>query len=132
VAIDYFMVGTNDLAKSRKFYDAVLPKIGGAFETEYAGITVCYRLRDGKRIWLARPYDKNAAVPGNGSMLGFDAGSEEAVNAAYRAALDNGGSDEGEPGPRPLYGPQFYGGYVRDPDGNKMSFMIMRKAAGKS
>lgn len=48
------------------------------------------------------------------------------MNAAHSAALANGGSNEGDPGPRPMYGPEFYGAYVRDPDGNKMSFIFNR------
>ena len=52
----------------------------------------------------------------------------EAVKAAHAAALANGGSDEGAPGPRPLYGPDVYAAYARDPDGNKMSFITSVKA----
>jgi catechol 2,3-dioxygenase-like lactoylglutathione lyase family enzyme len=58
-------------------------------------------------------------------MPGFGVPSEAAVQAAHVAAMANGGSDEGAPGPRPDYGPDFYGAYVRDPDGNKMSFIVV-------
>jgi catechol 2,3-dioxygenase-like lactoylglutathione lyase family enzyme len=104
--------------------------MGGAIETSYPGHAYCYRLRDGGRIWIAPPYDKQAAMPANGTMIGFDAGSRAAVHGAHAAAMANGGTCEGAPGPRPNYGPDFHGAYARDPDGNKMSFVFDRPAAG--
>lgn len=126
MSIDYIMIGTNDLARARSFYDAVFPLIGGAIEHDYAGFTFCYAFRNATRAWVAGPNDKNAATPGNGNMPGFLCASEDEVNAAHAAALASGGMNEGDPGPRPMYGPEFYGGYVRDPDGNKMSFIFNR------
>lgn len=128
MSIHYIMIGSNDLARSRAFYDAVMAQIGGVIEADYPGFTFSYQLRDdGGRIWIALPFDKQSATPGNGLMVGFNAGSEAAVHSAHAAALANGGTNEGDPGPRPQYGPQFFGGYVRDPDGNKMSFMFDRE-----
>jgi catechol 2,3-dioxygenase-like lactoylglutathione lyase family enzyme len=124
MSIDYIMIGSNDLARSRKFYDAVMPHIGGAIAHDYEGMTFGYALDGGATVWIARPYDRTTAVPGNGSMPGFGCASKEAVDAAHAAALGAGGTNEGDPGPRPLYGPDFYGAYVRDPDGNKMSFVL--------
>jgi catechol 2,3-dioxygenase-like lactoylglutathione lyase family enzyme len=49
------------------------------------------------------------------------------VDAFYEAALANGGTDEGPPGPRPQYHPNYYGAYVRDPDGNKIQAVCHRK-----
>jgi catechol 2,3-dioxygenase-like lactoylglutathione lyase family enzyme len=124
MSIDYLMIGSNDLARSRRFYDAVMPHLGGRLAHDYPGMTFGYALASGTTVWVALPYDKQAATPANGSMPGFGFASNEAVDAAYAAALANGGTSEGEPGPRPMYGPHFYGGYVRDPDGNKMSFVL--------
>lgn len=126
MSIDYVMIGTNDLARSRAFYDAVFPTVGGTLDAEYEGITFCYKFRNGTRAWVARPYDQSEAVPGNGGMPGFLCDSEAEVNAAHAAALAHGGSSEGDPGPRPMYGPAFFGAYARDPDGNKMSFFFNR------
>jgi catechol 2,3-dioxygenase-like lactoylglutathione lyase family enzyme len=123
VAIHYLMIGSNDLARSRAFYDAVMPHLGGTIAHDYAGITFAYSVGNAL-VWISRPYDKGEATPANGSMSGFGCASRDAVDAAHAAALANGGSDEGAPGPRPLYGPDFYGGYVRDPDGNKMAFVL--------
>jgi catechol 2,3-dioxygenase-like lactoylglutathione lyase family enzyme len=129
MSLNYIMIGSNDLARSRSFYDAVMAEIGGTIDVDYPGYTFCYRFSDGGRVWIAPPNNKGTALPGNGLMPGFGVGSDAAVQAAHGAALANGGSDEGAPGPRPDYGPDFYGAYVRDPDGNKMSFIVV-KASG--
>jgi catechol 2,3-dioxygenase-like lactoylglutathione lyase family enzyme len=129
MSLNYIMIGSNDLARSRVFYDAVMAEIGGVIEADYPGHAFCYRFPDGGRAWVAPPHNKEGAAPGNGNMVGFGARSEAAVQAAHAAALANGGSNEGEPGPRPDYGPDFYGAYVRDPDGNKMSFIVAREPA---
>ena len=129
MAIDYIMIGSNDLERSRAFYDAVMPHLGGTIAHEYEGITFGYALGGGVTVWIARPNNQEAAIPGNGSMPGFGCASHAAVDAAHAAALANGGSSEGNPGPRPIYGPEFYGGYVRDPDGNKMSFVLAGTSA---
>lgn len=130
MSVDYVMIGTNDLARARIFYDAVFPCFGGEVEADYPGFTFCYRFRNGTRAWIAPPNDKGAAAPGNGNMPGFRCADEAEVQAAHAAALANGGSNEGDPGPRPLYGPEFYGAYARDPDGNKMSFICDRVVSG--
>jgi catechol 2,3-dioxygenase-like lactoylglutathione lyase family enzyme len=128
MSLNYVMVGTNDLAKSRSYFDAVMPLIGGKLEMDYAPYAVCYQLREG-RVWINRAHNGEPATVGNGNMVGLLCASEEEVQAAHAAAVANGGSDEGAPGPRPDYGPDFYGAYVRDPDGNKMSFVYFREAA---
>ena len=63
--------------------------------------------------------DRNATA-GNGSTVAFDAPSRAAVDAFHAAALEGGGTDEGAPGLRLLYHPNYYGAYVRDLDGNKL------------
>jgi catechol 2,3-dioxygenase-like lactoylglutathione lyase family enzyme len=130
MSIDYIMIGSNDLARSRIFYDAVMPHIGAKLVHDYEGITFGYETKGGATIWIAKPYDQQPAVPGNGSMPGFGCASEAAVQAAHAAALANGGTNEGDPGLRPRYGPGIYLGYVRDPDGNKMSFIFNGPAEG--
>jgi hypothetical protein len=61
--------------------------------------------------------------------VAFNATSEEMVRAFHRAALDAGGSDDGAPGPRPDYGPDYFGAFVRDPDGNKIEAVLVRLPA---
>jgi catechol 2,3-dioxygenase-like lactoylglutathione lyase family enzyme len=123
MSLDYIMLGTKDLAASRAFYDAVFPLVGATVDADYPGYGFCYLFRNGTRAWIAPPNDKGAPEPGNGIMPGFRCSNQDEVNGAYAAALANGGTDEGPPGPRPMYGPSFYGAYVRDPAGNKMSFI---------
>ncbi|MEM7438029.1 MAG: VOC family protein [Pseudomonadota bacterium] len=124
MSLDYLMLGSNDVPKARAFYDEVFPKIGGKLVAEHMPHAFCYKLRGGAYVWIAQPYDKGEAVPGNGGMLGLKCESKEQVDEAHKLCLTLGATDEGAPGPRPAYGPSFYGGYVRDLDGNKMSFVI--------
>jgi catechol 2,3-dioxygenase-like lactoylglutathione lyase family enzyme len=66
------------------------------------------------------PFDGRPAAPGNGAMVAFQASSRAVVDAAYAFAIAQGGVDEGAPGLRPHYHPDYYGAYFRDPDGNKL------------
>jgi catechol 2,3-dioxygenase-like lactoylglutathione lyase family enzyme len=124
MSLDYIMIGTNKLSASRAFYDAVFPCFGGTIDADYPGYGFCYIFRNGTRAWIAPPHNKEAPEPGNGIMPGFRCATQSEVDDAYVAALKSGGSDEGAAGPRPMYGPSFYGAYVRDPCGNKLSFVF--------
>lgn len=123
MSLNYVMLCSNNVTKAKLYYDAVLPLMGGAVVSDYMPQAIGYGLRGGGRIWVTTPYNKEAATPGNGSMVGLLCESKDEVIAVHAAALANGGSNEGDPGPRPQYGPDFFGAYVRDPDGNKMSFV---------
>ena len=125
MSLNYVMLGSNDVKRARNYYDAVLPAIGGKLTSEYMPHAFCYELRGGSRVWVATPFNKETATAGNGNMVGLSCESNEEVDAAHRIALSMGGINEGDPGPRPLYGPDFYGAYVRDLDGNKMSFVFL-------
>lgn len=124
MSLNYVMLGSNDVEKARDFYDAVLPAIGGNLIAEYMPHTFCYELRGGGRVWVATPFNEETATPGNGNMVGFECESVAEVQSAHRIGLSNGGTNEGDPGARPRYGPNFYGAYIRDVDGNKMSFVF--------
>ena len=125
MSLNYIMLGSNDVAQARGFYDAVLPAIGGKLVAEYMPHAFCYELRGGGRIWVASPYDGEASMPGNGNMVGLACESKAEVETAHKIGLSHGGKNEGDPGPRPQYGPEFFGGYLRDLDGNKMSFVYL-------
>ena len=118
----HITVGTNDVIRMAKFYDAFLAPLGIVrYWTEDAGDIVGWtREKDGSRFFVCKPFDRKAANPGNGCMCAFAAPSREAVALAHQAALANGGTDEGAPGLRIHYGPDYFGAYVRDPEGNKM------------
>ncbi len=115
----HITVGTNDLQRAGDFYDAVLGALGHArgFERESF---ISYGDRSGGRFFVMRPFDGKAATVGNGVHAAFSADSRAAVDEFHAAALAAGGTDEGPPGPRPHYNENYYGAYVRDPDGNKL------------
>jgi lactoylglutathione lyase len=69
---------------------------------------------------IGTPFDGNVHSPGNGQMVAFLAMDRDQVDAVYRVALKNGGTDEGPPGLRPEYHASYYGAYFRDPEGNKV------------
>ncbi len=120
----YVSLGTCDLARALRFYDAVLAPLGHQRLEDYdpEDRSAAWGLDDpGPHLWVTQPFDGQPATPGNGTMVSFLAPSRAAVDAFHAAALANGGTDEGAPGLRPHYGAQFYAGYIRDPDGNKLN-----------
>ncbi len=126
----YITLGTNDLARAIRFYDAVLGPLGlarcstqgeddwegwagwGTYES--AGLNEM-------ALWVCQPFNGAPASAGNGTMLAFRARSWSEVRAFHEGALRNGGSSEGAPGLRPQYNADFFAAYVRDPDGNKLA-----------
>ena len=74
----------------------------------------------GPKTFIGPTFDGAQALPGNGVHIAYIVQSRAQVDAFHAAALANGGSDEGAPGLRPQYHPNYYGAYVRDPDGNKL------------
>jgi catechol 2,3-dioxygenase-like lactoylglutathione lyase family enzyme len=117
----YLTLGTNDVARAGRFYDAALAPLG-LVRRDTDDTEVGYGLPGDRRtrLWITLPFDGKPATVGNGSMLAFEAPSQDAVSAFHKAALAAGGTDDGAPGLRP-YGPAFFAAYVRDPDGNKLS-----------
>jgi catechol 2,3-dioxygenase-like lactoylglutathione lyase family enzyme len=117
--VTHIMLGSNDLDKSRAFYDATLSTIGYP-PAKHDPHRVEYNAPGTPPLMIGPPFNGKPACFGNGTMVGFVAASSSAVDAFYSAAMAHGGSCEGPPGPRD-YAPGLYGAYVRDPDGNKLS-----------
>ena len=121
--LGYVTIGALDGAKSGAFYDAVFGAMGG--ERKFAdGACIGYGMKgqDSHDVYVvAEPADGKPARAGNGIMLSFKGGTKAEVDAAYKAGLAHGGTDEGAPGPRPADSTTFYGAYLRDPTGNKIS-----------
>ncbi|MDQ6777521.1 MAG: VOC family protein [Actinomycetota bacterium] len=119
--IDHVGFEVTDLARSARFYDALLFALGARrmFESEHA---VAYGI-NGPLLWIVvrgRP-----PAPGYGHVA-LQATGRAAVDAAYRAGLANGGSDDGPPGPRPQYGRGSYSAYLRDPDSLRVEVVSRR------
>ena len=121
--LGYVTVGTNDIDRARGFYDAVLAEIGARRVMEFGenGFTMYGTGSRSPGLALTRPYNGEAAQPGNGIMPAIGVDSREKVARVHAKALELGGSDEGTPGLRTPEGDRaFYGAYFRDLDGNKL------------
>lgn len=128
----YLTLGSNDIVRSRKFYDAVMAPLGIARvhgdDSELAYASPAEAGRHQMKLWVVKPYLGYAATWGNGTMVALAAKTRQQVRDFHAAGLAAGGSDDGAPGLRP-YHPTFYSCYVRDPDGNKLSAVC--EAAGE-
>ena len=119
--VSHVTLGSNDLARSGKFYDALLEPLGYT-RVEDEEEAFAYGVAGTKVPWffIHLPFDGRPASWGNGTHVAFLAPSRAAVDAFHVAGLDNGAQDEGPPGLRPQYSKSYYGAYLRDPDGNKL------------
>lgn len=117
--IGYATLGTNDMARAVKFYDALLGEMGAKRVMDF-GTFILWGAGRGAGLALVEPYDKKKATVGNGVMVALNAGSKEKVDALYKKAIELGATDEGKPGPRTPE--NFYAAYFRDLDGNKLNF----------
>jgi len=115
----YLTLGSNDIGRSARFYDAVMTVLG-ARRTATKDHEIAYGLSPEKNLlWLVRPHLAYPATWGNGTMVAFTAANRQQVRDFHAAAIAAGGVDDGAPGLR--YTATFYSCYVRDPDGNKLS-----------
>lgn len=114
----HMVVGTNDLERSKKFYNQAL----GALGLQSVG-----PLGANGHMWgagapefiVTKPANGLPSTYANGGTIGFAAPTRKAVHAFHEAGLANGGTCEGKPGPR-SFTPTAYAAYLRDPDGNKI------------
>ena len=120
--IGYVTLGTNDLARAAKFYDALLATIGAKRFMESERFIAWGASPTTAGLCLIQPFDGKAATVGNGVMVALVFDSHEKVDALYKKAMELGASDEGPPGPR---GDGFYAGYFRDLVGNKLNAFCM-------
>lgn len=121
--IGYVTLGSNDLDRATDFYDRLLEELGARRIRTTERIRFWSVARGQPMLAVCTPHDEKSATVGNGVMVALNAGSREAVDRIYAKALELGGTDEGPAGPRGDGG--FYGGYFRDPDGNKLVAFAM-------
>ena len=124
--IGYVTVGTNDLERAARFYDPIAAELGVGRMMDFDSFIAWGAMDGAPGIAATKPFDGNEASVGNGTMVALQAKDRDQVRRLYDIALANGGSDEGAPGLRPHYHPNYYGAYVRDPDGNKLQAVCHR------
>jgi catechol 2,3-dioxygenase-like lactoylglutathione lyase family enzyme len=119
--IDHVGLHVADLDRSTRFYDAVFFALGQRRVVELDR-AVAYGVT-GPEFWVA--VNGSPPAPGYGHIA-LGAAGKAAVDAAHRAGLAAGGTDEGAPGPRPQYGKRYYAAYLLDPDGLKLEIVSQR------
>lgn len=127
----HVMVGSNDLARSKKFYDALFAVLGGrpAFPDERNRLIYAH---NGGRFLVKRPIDGKPATHANGGTIGFSMTDPEQTVAWHTAGVANGGvSIEDPPGIRESAAGKLYLAYLRDPDSNKLCGLYRYPAASR-
>ena len=121
----HILVGSNDIARSKKFYDALFTAIGAEPGAEMRPGRIAYT-HNGARFVVTVPNDGKPATAANGGTIGFNIGDPKLAEAWHKAGVANGGTSiEDPPGVRPN---GAYLAYLRDPDGNKL-VAVARPAA---
>ena len=117
--IDHMGIAVSDIERSRKFYEATLGALGmsvnmevGSDQTESGGTALGFGAGDEKIFWIA-----DQERPGEGTHVAFRVERREQVDAFHAAGVKAGGRDNGAPGLRPHYGPNYYAAFICDPDG---------------
>lgn len=126
--IGYVTLGSNDIPKAAEFYDALLALQGATRIIEDEHFIAWSPDPKSPAVSIIKPFDGNEARTGNGTMVALIFKGTDQVDAFHAKALELGGTDEGAPGPRGSSG-NFYAGYFRDLDGNKLCAFSLKKAS---
>ncbi|TWB03607.1 VOC family protein [Bradyrhizobium stylosanthis] len=116
--IHHVSIGSNDISRAKAFYAPLMSLIGfrllksSASSLHYGASDIVFSIET--------PVDGRPAAPGNGVHIAFQAPDRETVRRFHQTAVAHGGNDEGAPGIRANYNANYYGAFVRDPDGNKI------------
>ena len=125
----HIAVGSNDLDRSKQFYDAVFGAVGGKPGVRDAKGRLIY-VRKGALFMVTAPIDGKAATHANGGTIGFSMESPEQADAWHKAGVANGGTAiEDPPGVRQGGAGPLYLAYLRDPDGNKLCALYRMPAS---
>ena len=120
--IGYVTIGTKDMEQAKSFWTKLLEPLGAKLLMDGGRIALIGEDMGKPMLAVCIPYDEKKPHQGNGNMLAFSAETREKVDALHARALELGATDDGAPGERM---PTFYGGYIRDADGNKAVFYKM-------
>lgn len=120
--IGYITLGTNDMPRAAAFYDDLLGLLGAKRAMEMESFIAWGSSPKGPLLMVHKPHDKQAATAGNGVMVALAVEGKAKVDAVYKRAIELGAKDEGPAGPR---SDNFYAGYFRDLDGNKLNVFCM-------
>ena len=123
--IDHVSIEVSDLARSAAFYECLLKPLNMRKVKESAS-AVGYGKKYSE-FWINLRQDRPEAVVTSGAHICLRAPDSAAVDEFYRAALENGGTEDGEPGLRPKYTPNYYAAFIRDPDGNRIEAVAFVK-----
>jgi catechol 2,3-dioxygenase-like lactoylglutathione lyase family enzyme len=121
--IHHVSLGTNDVLRSRAFYDPIMSLLGFRLiksndrSAHYGVAEIVFS--------LVQPLDGHAATPGNGVHVALPARTREMVDRFHTLGLANGGNSDGAPGLRPEYDAHYYGAFILDPDGNKIEAVTL-------
>ncbi|WP_107929256.1 VOC family protein [Neisseria animaloris] len=121
--LSHVSLGTNRFEEAVAFYDKVLATLGIWRVLDLSEHRAVAYGRAYPEFWIQAPCDGQPAQTANGVHIAFYAEIREEVDAFYQAALAAGAKDDGAPGPRPHYGKEYYGCFVRDLDGHKIEAM---------
>ena len=119
IMLDHVSLGVTDLERSRRFYDAALKPLGLVRTLDF-GRGSDWGTATGQTGVEFTITTETGMTKSPGMHLCFRAPSREAVRAFYRAAVEEGGRDDGPPGLRPIYHPDYFGAFVIDPDGHRI------------
>jgi catechol 2,3-dioxygenase-like lactoylglutathione lyase family enzyme len=123
--LSYITLGTNDFERAAAFYDELLSVFTAKRVIETERMILWSNGKPGRSsLGIIKPYDKNRATAGNGTMVVLGVDSPEKVRELHKKALELKAMDEGAPG---LRGANFYGAYFRDLDGNKLCVFCLTK-----
>jgi len=116
----HIMVGSNDIDRSKSFYDALFAAMGGTPGIVDPKGRLIYMHND-NLFMVTKPIDGNAATHANGGTIGFTVANPEQADAWHAAGIEAGGTTcEDPPGVREMGAMKLYLAYLRDPDGNKL------------
>ncbi len=121
--LSHVSIGTNKFKEAIQFYDAVFEAIGIKRVIELLDYNAVAYGKAAPEFWVQTPCNDLPAQTANGIHFGFSCETKEQVQEFYAAAIKAGGVSEGEPGPRPHYGIEYYGCFVKDLDGHKIEAM---------